>query len=105
MSVSQKTGATYNDNVYSAENWKAMEYAGAVFLPAGGIFYEGTFGYSSSDMGHYWTSTPNTNGNTKAYYFAFYQNVCDVRSGDTNSGDSGVYRSSRLSVRLVRSVE
>jgi hypothetical protein len=85
VSVSQKTGA------------------GAVFLPAGGIFYQGTFGYSSADMGHYWTSTPNTNGNTKAYYFAFYQNVCDVRSGDTNSGDSGVYRSSRLSVRLVRS--
>lgn len=105
VSVSQKTGATYNDNVYSAENWEAMEYAGAVFLPAGGIFYEGTFGYSSSDMGHYWTSTPNTNGNTKAYYFAFYHNVCEVRSGDTNSGDSGVYRSSRLSVRLVRTVD
>lgn len=103
--VSQKTGATYNDNVYSAENWKAMEYAGAVFLPAGGIFYQGTFGYSSPDMGHYWTSTPNTNGNTKAYFFAFYHNVCEVRSGDTNSGDTGVYRSSRLSVRLVRSVE
>ena len=67
-----------------------------------GIFYEGTFGYSSSDMGHYWTSTPNTNGNTKAYYVGFYHNVCEVRSGDTNSGDSGVYRSSRLSVRLVR---
>ena len=102
VSVKQKTGATYNDNVYSAENWKAMEYAGAVFLPAGGIFYKGTFGYSSSDMGHYWTSTPNTNGDTKAYFFVFYHNVCEVRSGDTNSGDSGVYRSSRLSVRLVR---
>ena len=102
VSVSQKTGATYNDNVYSAENWKAMEYAGAVFLPAGGIYYEGTFGYLSSDMGYYWSSTPNTNGNTKAYYFAFLHNVCEVRSGDTNSGDSGVYRSSRLSVRLVR---
>lgn len=76
---------------------------GLFTINAGGIFYEGTFGYSSSDMGHYWTSTPNTNGNTKAYYLAFYHNVCEVRSGDTNSGDSGVYRSSRLSVRLVRS--
>lgn len=105
VSVSQKTGATYNDNVYSAENWKAMEYAGAVFLPEGGIYYQGSYGYLSSDMGYYWTSTPNTNGNTKAYFFAFYHNVCEVRSGDTNSGDSGVYRSTRLSVRLVRSVE
>ena len=106
VSVSQKTGATYNDNVYSAENWKAMEYAGAVFLPAGGSFLGGDFNhYLSGDMGYYWTSTPNTNGNTKAYYFALYHNVCEVRSGDTNSGDSDVYRSSRLSVRLVRSVE
>ena len=81
-----------------------MEYAGAVFLPATGCFLGGAFNYfSSGDMGYYWTSTPNTNGNTKAYFFAFYHTVCEVRSGDTNSGDSGVYRSSRLSVRLVRS--
>jgi hypothetical protein len=78
-----------------------MEYAGAVFLPAGGIFYGGEQGYWSG-MGYYWTSTPNTNGNTKAYFFVFLYGVCEVRSGDTNSGDTGVYRSSRLSVRLVR---
>ena len=93
----------YSHNVYSAENWKAMEYAGAVFLPAGGSYLGGSFDYYiSADMGYYWTSTPNTNGNTKAYYFAFLRTVCEVRSGDTNSGESGVYRSSRLSVRLVR---
>ena len=107
VSASQISDATgYNDNVYSAENWKAMEYAGAVFLPAGGSFLGGNFNYYlSGDTGYYWTSTPNTTGNTKAYYFAILRTVCDVRSGDTNSGDSGVYRSSRLSVRLVRSVE
>jgi hypothetical protein len=101
VSSSQISNTGYTDNVYSAENWKAMEYAGAVFLPAGGIFYGGEQGYWSG-MGYYWTSTPNTNGNTKAYFFAFLYGVCEVRSGDTNSGDSGVYRSSRLSVRLVR---
>jgi len=100
--VSASSANNYNKNVYSAENWKAMEYAGAVFLPAGGSYLGGSFGYWSSDMGFYWTSTPNTNGNTKAYYLAIYHNVCEIRSGDTSSGDSGVYRSSRLSVRLVR---
>ena len=104
--VSASNAGVYTDNVYSAENWKAMEYAGAVFLPAGGCFLGGSFDYYlSGDMGYYWTSTPNTNGSTKAYYFSFLQYVCEVRSGDTHSGDSGVYRSSRLSVRLVRSVE
>ena len=103
VSSSQISNTGYTDNVYSAENWKAMEYAGAVFLPAGGIFYGGEQGYWSG-MGYYWTSTPNTNGNTKAYFFAFLYSVCEVRSGDTISGDSGVYRSSRLSVRLVRTV-
>lgn len=86
----------YSHNVYSAENWKAMEYAGAVFLPAAGTNFGGTPSYVG-DWGTYWSSTYS--GDNDAYHLVFFRNVVDVNDGLT---DNTINRNTRMSVRLVR---
>ena len=81
-------------NTYTAENWTAMESAGAVFLPAAG-YRLGTSVNDAGAFGYYWSSTAYGEGN--AYYVDFnsdYLNADDY--GDRYFGQS---------VRLVRQVE
>ena len=47
----------YPDNVYTSEEWQVMEQAGAVFLPAAGLRYNGTSILYVNSRGHYWTTT------------------------------------------------
>lgn len=48
---------TYEGNIYTAEEWKKMELAGAIFLPASGYVYS-WFGFKSvNEKGAYWTSS------------------------------------------------
>lgn len=47
----------YPDNVYTSEEWQLMEQAGAVFLPAAGLRYNGTSILYVNSRGHYWTTT------------------------------------------------
>ena len=47
----------YPDNVYTSEEWQLMEQAGAVFLPAAGMRYNGTSILYINSRGHYWTAT------------------------------------------------
>ena len=62
-----KTEDGYTHNVYTADQWEALEQAGAVFLPAAGMRSSLTM-YETNYCGYYWSSTkyvnifePNTN--------------------------------------------
>ena len=57
--VSQVKG--WDVNVYSVSQWKQMENAGAVFLPAAG-FRWGEVSYSDGCQGMYWSSTIKEEG-------------------------------------------
>ena len=79
----------YTENIYTAEQWRAMEAAGAVFLPHAGSRtggYGNTWNGASSATstnpatgfyswvdnvqyyGYYWSSTLNPNNSNNAYY-------------------------------------
>ena len=86
------TTTGYNANIYSAETWKAMELAGAVFLPITGE-RSGT-SLSSTDNGSYWTSTVSS-GN---YVYNLYTGGTFAGAGTGNYH----YRYIGTGVRLVR---
>ena len=75
---------------YESLQWKRMEQAGAVFLPASGNRMGSTVeGYRS--WGRYWTSTPIPMG--CAFYFGFGV-----------GGTDGTLRSNGRAVRLVKEI-
>lgn len=84
----------WDANVYSAEDWSAMETAGCVFLPAAGARFTTTM-ESVGLNGRYWSSTSNGAGN--AYGLGF-------GPAGANPG-LDLYRSYGNSVRLVCPVE
>lgn len=64
-------GSVYNDyslNVYSVEQWQAMENAGAVFLPAAGDRW-GTFVDGVNAAGFYWSSSDYGDGMASFLFF------------------------------------
>lgn len=98
-------GRTFNpgvssNNTYTADEWAAMEAAGAVFLPAAGNRPSSTSGISNvGTNGFYWTSTGYDN--TYAYSVKF------GGSGSSSYAYQADYKSERrhgLSVRLVYEV-
>lgn len=95
------TSGVSSNNVYSMDEWKDMEDAGAVFLPAAGNRPSSTSGISNvGNHGFYWTST-GYNDPTKAYSFKF------GGTGSSSYAYNANYESNRhhgLSVRLVYEV-
>ena len=88
------TTTGWTANVYSAENWSAMETSGCVFLPAAGR-RDGASVFNVGSDGSYWSGTANGAG--YAYYVYF-------NSGGVDPADYyDRYRG--FSVRLVRPVE
>ena len=87
------TTTGWTANVYSAENWSAMETSGCVFLPAAGR-REGSSVSNSGSVGGYWSATP-------AGYFAYR---VDFASFILNPETSSLDRTYGCSVRLVREV-
>ena len=55
-----KTEDGYSHNVYTREQWQALEQAGAVFLPAAGMRASLTM-YETNYCGYYWSSTKYVN--------------------------------------------
>ena len=91
---SANTGNAAYNNTWTAENWAAMESAGAVFLPAAGDRSGASVG-GVGDCGYYWSSTEGIT--SFAYALGFYSDYL-----------SPAYFSSRYngqSVRLVRVAE
>ncbi len=84
------------DNNYSLEQWKLMESAGAVFLPAAGYRLRGTEVLKVGVTGKYWTSTHW--GWSGACSMGFRKDVKDIY---TSGGDD---RSHGYSVRPVRDI-
>lgn len=95
----------YKVNVYTAEEWKVLEFWGALFLPSVGFRKEGNlvkqFGSPNDDdwkfVGCYWSSTASGTENAK-----------NVRFGTDNNGVgfNGAYlRHTGHAVRLVREVK
>ena len=76
-SWTQPSGVSFNigmngwsSNTYNLNQWKKMESAGAVFLPAGGSRYGQTVYGNSYDMwGYYWSATHHNS--SKAKYLLF----------------------------------
>ena len=85
-------GSNQDKQEYNYVEWKNMEAAGAVCLPAAGIRNGDSF-YSEGIYGYYWTASPEE---TLAYGFNFYSN--SVRAEDHE------FRSNAYSVRLVTNV-
>ncbi|MBP5476697.1 MAG: BspA family leucine-rich repeat surface protein [Paludibacteraceae bacterium] len=79
------------ENTYTAEQWKAMQEAGAVFLPAAG--YRGGTSVSY-EVGRYWSSDPTADIYSQAYNLNFkaYDLEAEAENGRYFGG----------SVRLVK---
>ena len=82
--------------MYSTTQWREMEQAGAVFLPAAGSRAGNTVS-SVGDVGYYWTRT--TYNKTHSYALGFSLN--DKITGPSVS----IRRYTGCSIRLVRDVE
>ena len=91
---SNSNGTNFSFHTYTAEQWKTMEEAGAVFLPAAG-YRDGTVVDNVGSNGYYWSVSP--------YYenYAYFMYFSSNRLNPRNSGG----RSSGQSVRLVHNVE
>lgn len=91
-SYGNNDGERYSFNTYTAEQWKTMEEAGAVFLPATGNRYETTV-INVNLAGFYWSSTPsNLDGEAYYLYISDYGLNPHYSNGRHNA----------ISVRLVR---
>ncbi len=55
-----KTEDGYTHNIYTTDQWEALEQAGAVFLPAAGMRSSLTM-YETNYCGYYWSSTKYVN--------------------------------------------
>lgn len=63
------TGCAYTDNEYSIKQWKKMESAGAVFLPAAGSRSGTKITTAAGSFGFYWSATPGPTGTAKCSLF------------------------------------
>ena len=79
-------GGWYEDDVYTESQWRQMEAAGAVFLPATG-FREGDVVSNGGDGGTYWTSSTVSEKWGGFWFFGFelivvggYNQRCDGRA-------------------------
>ena len=86
--------ANYTKNVYSPNQWKRMEEAGAIFLPAAGMTNNGKNTVANPGKnGYYWTVTA-TAGNAKFTQFSTASSTFSVSASAT--------RNYGRSVRLVK---
>ena len=83
--------AAYTSNVINAADWKRLESAGCVFLPAAGFRGANSARYVGSE-GNYWSTTYCLNSNVYHLYFS---------SGNLTPA-SNMYCTHGHSVRLVR---
>jgi len=90
--VTAPASGGYGSNIWSGNDWTAMEDAGCVFLPAAGGRNASTEFYSTGTGGVYWSST--SGGTIDAYFMSF-------TSSGLNPAESHRRYSGR-SVRLVR---
>ena len=81
-------------NNLNEDQWTDLEFAGAVFLPAGG-----SDGSDRNKYGYYWTSTPNSE--TNAHMFSFGSSNISLKCLYTWSAKKTYYQS----IRPVRYID
>ena len=84
-------GNGYNTNTYTADQWQAMESAGAVFLPTAGEREGSSY---NADWGRYWSSSYDSDSNE-----AF---VLDMDFSVDHVQRTSFFRHFAFSVRLVK---
>lgn len=90
------TTTGWDANIYTGNDWDAMENAGAVFLPASGHRF-GAEVRGVRDAGFYWSLTDDSKGgDPSAYCLHFEDDMC--------SNKDGLEHYIGCSVRLVRTV-
>ncbi len=87
---STNTDSHWEDNTYTLSEWRNMEEAGAVFLPAAGG--RGQKVSAVQQNGYYWSSTPNSQSTAYILYFC-NQSLYPTDNFSCKGG---------LSVRLVK---
>ena len=92
--VSQTTTG-WDSNIYSEAGWKAMETAGAIFLPAAGVREGSNVSNVGTDC-YYWSKTGSAFRNKNAFYAHFVNNYSTVTDNRNYNGRS---------VRLVTDVQ
>ncbi|MBO5737201.1 MAG: hypothetical protein J6S04_05270 [Clostridia bacterium] len=94
----------FDDNIYTLEEYEALEQQGAVFLPAGGVVKvnaeksqrpDGVYVASVNKYASYWTSSEYMNDNLAYWVTADYKNELLTHAYDKSKG---------LGVRLAKSV-
>ena len=91
----------FSTNRYTVEQWKLMENAGAVFLPAAGCRL-GTSTNVAGQYGFYWSTTDT---DEIAHYFSFTDGTNDNTTARIAVGKRPAYRYRGKAVRLVKDVE
>ena len=92
------------NNNYNLDEWRHMEAAGAVFLPAAG-FRTNVYVYHNGSMGFYWTSSYVSKG--LAYHITLNETGASSQFNDYYRESNGKQfnRHYGMSVRLVQDVE
>ena len=96
--VGSNVGNGYNRNVYTADNWRYMEAAGAIFLPAAGS-RSGTSVSGAGSNGYYWSTTDNSPWN--GYGYVSQNAYCLSFASSSCTPGSTTERYKGCSVRLV----
>ena len=99
LSSINSSTVTFAGNIYDLTAWKAMESAGAVFLPATGVRGNNTNIISPGTWAFYWSSSAKDD--SYAYRGVDFGSTNSVQYGSSYSST----RDSGLSVRLVTDVK
>lgn len=96
---SNSSDTAYDKNIYDADEWEAMEAAGAVFLPVAGtlLFQRGHY---DNALGAYWTASHGTYAQNASYFCFGGTNITNYTPIKKYSIGSR-YRNHGLSVRLT----
>lgn len=90
---------SYSTNTYSTSQWKQMEDAGAVFLPAAG-YVEHTIEYQENVMGLYWSSNSGTMQD-----FIVHCGAAGISFTNSSVGNVYAGRDMGYAVRPVRDIQ
>lgn len=90
--INKTDNTSWDANKYSAADWKKMEEAGAVFLPAAGCRGASTV-YNADTDGRYWSSS--SSGSLETYAYNVYFISGNLKPAEGNLRECG------CSVRLV----
>lgn len=72
LSYNNEGSFSSNNNAYSYENWRKMQMAGAVFLPASLMRIGNSTIYDSHPISYYWTSTFHNDTYNKGPWYLYF---------------------------------